>query len=94
MSTASARGASTVRATVLPRLLSPKWVEALRSGSPRVKLRALAAADLLLLVVAAWVAFSLRLGELFEPSPRVWVMMGSAAAVSVLALRLLGCTGP
>ncbi len=94
MNAASARGAGTASATVVPRPLSSRLIEALRSGSGRIKLRVLAAADLLLLVVAAWVAFSLRLGELFEPSPRVWAMMGLAAAVSVLAFRLLGLYRP
>ena len=66
----------------------------LRDGNRRTKLMALAGTDALLLMLAAWSAFSLRLGEMFEPSARVIAMMGGASLVSVLVFRQLGLYRP
>ncbi len=54
----------------------------------------MAGADLFLLVLAAWLAFSIRLGERFEPSVRVLAMMGLVAIASVAAFHRLGLYRP
>ncbi len=71
-----------------------RLLERLRVGSRRTKLLLLAGTDALLLMLAAWLAFSLRLGEMFEPSVRVVAMMAGAALVSVLVFRQLGLYRP
>lgn len=69
-------------------------VQHLRSRSRSTKLWMLAGVDLLLLVLAAWLAFSVRLGDFFEPSVRVLGMMGVASGVSVAAFHRLGLYRP
>ena len=69
-------------------------VQRLRSRSRRAKLWMLAAVDLLLLTLSAWLAFSIRLGDVFEPSARVLGMMGVASCVSVAAFHRLGLYRP
>ena len=69
-------------------------VQHLRSRSRSTKLWMLAGVDLLLLVLAAWLAFSVRLGDFFEPSARVLGMMGVASGVSVAAFHRIGLYRP
>ena len=69
-------------------------VQHLRSRSRSTKLWMLAGVDLLLLVLAAWLAFSVRLGDFFEPSVRVLGMMGVASGVSVAAFHRMGLYRP
>jgi FlaA1/EpsC-like NDP-sugar epimerase len=65
-------------------------LERFRSSSARMKRWVMVASDFLLITFSAWLAFSLRLGELFEPSLRVFGMMLAASGVSVIAFQQLG----